>query len=997
MMAHHLLPFAEQLRRYRRERGFTQEELAEHAGMSARGIRALELGERGTPHKDTVRLLAEALDLSPDQWVSFERAAAVTATDAALSGPPLPIGGFLGAVPVGPIIARQNEVRRLLAVLDEVTGGAGRLVMLAGEPGVGKTRLAQEVAVVAQAQGYLVASGRCYEPEQAVPYYPFLGALTAVYDGTSPSIRTNVQQRWPYLEWLLPGHPQSIGASEMGSRDVQQRLFWAVSGFLQSVAEAAPVGLLLDDLHWADESSLKLLQHLARQMRGTRVLLLGTYRDIEVGRQRPLEQTLRDLHREGLLEEIPVRRLERSGTAALAATLLGEAEVSKDFAQLLHQHTEGNAFFTQEVMRTLVERGDVFFHDGSWDRRAVEEIEVPRSVRSAIGERISRLSGRAQEVLFEASVLGQAFAFDDLWRMGQRAEEEVEEALEEALAAMVVRATERDEYVFNHALTQQTLYAELSPRRRNRLHSAAGGALAEMTESTSRPRATQIAWHFIQADSAERALPFAILAGDEAGGVFAHSEAEQHYRTALDLARELDDQPREAEALEKLGTILRRLARYEEALDTLERAVDLSAEVGDVVREGRATHEIGIVHYFRGTPEQGIRRVREVEEILVRRAPNVQASRAFADLYAALALDLWPIARYSEVLVAVERAAELAHIEKNTRSRAIAETFRGMALTMVGPLPEARRVLEEATLLFPTVGETWWIANAVGNTGRAYLDEGEFGKGREYLERSRALIVPWHDRDETAWTEGNLGEAFYLAGDWANARITYDGALRMARDVGSGRHLSLVLLHLAELCAAEGNWDEAKQYIDEGLEIGERCNSIPTIRKAQRLLAEHDLAQGQAERAVSRLQPLLRSPDQDWPRAFPPPVLAEAYLAMEDVARAEALVLSRVRRFRTHNHQRALTLWLPVQGMVLNRQQRWSEVTRVFAEAVSLAHAMSYPYAEGRILYEYGLMHVERGEPEQARGWLEQALAIFRNLAARPYIERTEHALDDLR
>ena len=142
-----------------------------------------------------------------------------------------------------------------------------------------------------------------------------------------------------------------------------------------------------------------------------------------------------------------------------------------------------------------------------------------------------------------------------------------------------------------------------------------------------------------------------------------------------------------------------------------------------------------------------------------------------------------------------------------------------------------------------------------GNTGRAYLDEGEFGKGREYRERSRALIIPWHDRDETAWTEGNLGEVFYLAGNWTNARVMYDGALRMARDVSSGRHLSLALVHLAELCAAEGNWDEARHYIDEGLEVGERCSAIPTIRKVQRLLAEHDLAQGQAERAISRLQP----------------------------------------------------------------------------------------------------------------------------------------------
>jgi tetratricopeptide (TPR) repeat protein len=134
----------------------------------------------------------------------------------------------------------------------------------------------------------------------------------------------------------------------------------------------------------------------------------------------------------------------------------------------------------------------------------------------------------------------------------------------------------------------------------------------------------------------------------------------------------------------------------------------------------------------------------------------------------------------------------------------------------------------------------------------------------------------------------------------------------------------------------------------------------------------------------------------EWPRAFPPPVLAEAYLDLGDVARAEELVLQRVQRFRAQNHRRALALWLRMLGMVLGQQHRWEEAERVFTEAVSLAHAMPYPYAEGRSLYEYGLLHVRRGEPEQARARLEEALAVFRQLGARPYIERTECVLYDV-
>jgi predicted ATPase len=456
-----------------------------------------------------------------------------------------PLGGFLGAAPSGPIVAREEEVSRLLSLLDEVVRGEGRLVMLAGEPGVGKTRLAQEVTVGGRARGFQVASGRCYEPERSVPYYPFLEVLTVLSEGVPAGLRAEAPRRWPYLERLLPDRPREVSGSEMGAQDVQQRLFWAVSGFLQAAAESAPVAVLLDDLHWADESSLRLLQHVARQTRGSRVLLVGTYRDVEVGRQNPLERLLRDLHRDGMLEEMTVRRLEEEGTGALAAAVLGTTEVPGELAQLVHAHTDGHPFFTQEVMRALVERGDVFLRDGNWDRWAMEDIEVPQSVRSAIGERVSRLSDQTQTVLHEASVLGQAFGFEELWRMGKRSEEEVEEALEEVLTAMLIRVSGRDEYSFNHALTQQTLYAELTPRRRRRLHAAAGEALEQLPERERRRRAAQIARHFLEADDRERALPFAMLAGDEAEAVYAHDEAEQQFRIAVELARDGHDQARE--------------------------------------------------------------------------------------------------------------------------------------------------------------------------------------------------------------------------------------------------------------------------------------------------------------------------------------------------------------------------------------------------------------------------------------------------------------------
>jgi tetratricopeptide (TPR) repeat protein len=187
--------------------------------------------------------------------------------------------------------------------------------------------------------------------------------------------------------------------------------------------------------------------------------------------------------------------------------------------------------------------------------------------------------------------------------------------------------------------------------------------------------------------------------------------------------------------------------------------------------------------------------------------------------------------------------------------------------------------------------------------------------------------------------------------------------------------------------------EQAREDIEEGLTVAEQCSEVAAIRKAQRLLAEQALAAGDAEGAFARLQPLLAGLGQETPHAFPPPVLAEVYLAIGDEARADELVAERVERFRQQQRRRSLTHWMRMQGKVRAHQGRWEEAQQAYTEAASLAHTIPCPHAEAAALYEAGVLQRQRGELQQARERLEEALAIFRLLAAQPNVERTEHAL----
>ncbi|HEX5547944.1 MAG TPA: tetratricopeptide repeat protein [Ktedonobacterales bacterium] len=1023
------LAFGDLLRRHRIFAGMSQEELAERAGLSARAISDLERGVKRVPRRDTLQLLVEALDLSGDARTAFiatarapaarpahqQHAAGAGHTEAdhapriqtartaraGLSGsalPVLPVGGFLGATPHGSLVGRETELAALLTDAEAAMRGAGRLMMVAGEPGIGKTRLSQQVMLACRDRAFLVGTGRCYEPHQAAPYYPFLEALSTLYTTAPESIRAAIPTRWPLLLRLLPDQLSAPGAAPAtvgGSQEEHLRLFWAVTGFVRALAEDAPVTLLLDDLHWADDASIELLQHLARHTHSHRVLLLGTYRDIDLGRQHPLARALRDLEREHLVTRIPLHRLELAETTRLIAETMGQ-DISEEFAELVYAHTDGNPLFIQEVLRAMIERGDVYRRDGRWERNEIAGIEVPESVRATIADRVSRLSEPAQEALREASILGQAFDFEDLAAMGARSEDTLDAALEEALAAGLLQESRNDGYIFNHALTQQGLYRDLSVRRRRKLHLAAGDALERLPERLRTRRAAELAWHFREGGAPERALHYALLAGDYARSLYATGEAEQHYRTALGLAESLDDWASAALAREKLGWLMWLLARFDASAETLERAATGYRELGDTEGEMRAVGLLGML-YFTVGPLEGVRRV----TTLLDRLGAPEPSKSLASLYVSLAMNLLIAGEYSETVAAAERGVAVARAVGDTRMLVWAETTRGPALGLLGHLAEARRVGEEAIPVAEAAKDYFGVLSAVHYLGDMCIAEGDFIAALKYYDRALKLAERLGAQSRISAETANLAEVRFYLGDWERARAEVGRAVEIARAASSGRAASYfqyanVFRQFAVIHAALGEWDEAIPYLEEAVTLAERLPFPEAMRNSQRLLAEYDLMRSRPEAALARLEPLVKAVDpEERGMARLLPCLALAYDALGQHAEAERLLTEGISRARAQHYRLALVELLTLHGASLTGQHRLegAGAARSLDEALALARSMAYPYAEARALYEQGRLRASAREWRQARDRFEDALGIFRRLGARPDIARTEQEL----
>ncbi|MGH2349835.1 MAG: protein kinase domain-containing protein [bacterium] len=935
----------------------------------------------------------------------------VAAVEAQPAGPSL-----LEMMVRGRLVGRDHELAALKGSLESMLSGAGHTVLVAGEPGIGKTRLAAELLVFARLRGCVTSLGRCYEQEVAIPYLAVGEALRGLVrelddERLAALAGPHAAELVKVVPELTARMPAFQPSPALEPDQERLRLFEHVTVFLQSMAGVRPVVLLIDDLHWADAATLQLLRYVARNIRGDRILLLGTYRDVELDRTHPLGGVLRELNRERLFTRVLVRRLAPEHVAEMIGSILQTRQpVSGEFRDLIFRETEGNPFFVEEVLKHLAEAGALYLTEGRWERKQIGEIDVPQSVREVIRRRLDRLSGECVDVLTVASAIGREFDFDvlqaalssngelihtDSPSAGSRLLDVLEEGLDSQLLTEE-RVTEGVRYNFVHSLVRETLYDGLSIRRKMLIHERIGEALERVYAQSLEDHAADLAHHFAQVgrSQAERVVRYALAAADRASQVYAHDEAAAFYRVARDMVAR--DDPQYADLTVRIGKTYIAQGRWREAAEALGEAY--RAYAGRQDDRGRLDAALALASTYRQfpDPDTSLRWSAEAADIAQTRGDRAAAGRAVLRMANAL----WVKGAYPEAAARAQEARDAALASGDAKTAAVARIrLLSSRDPTAHPLSQGIREMREAVDEADRAGVTSVLARA--NLSTMLEQHGaDVATTARIQEEALEICRRAGDLFGVAFSLSNLAGAEHDRGDWRRADELDLESIAMYERIGASFGAAYPRIWMATRTGLRGDATGAGATLRTLLGGVGEGRDVQGIRAIFEQMAELYLSSGQPEMALAALDEavtLMGLPMDD-------PQVMYQFGTWRALALARTGHLAEAREFaetveRLCERTEAFRgLWLARAARgVIRSLQGDPGAEEDFSFAAEAFRHLPQPLLLGRTLREWGIALLREGTPEsraRAQSLLNEAVAIFDRLGARLDAEQTRRFLE---
>lgn len=713
---------------------------------------------------------------------------------------PLSIDRFVG---------RVEELRALVRLLEDATMGKPRVVAVTGEAGIGKTTLLRQLEPEVRLRAGSLVTGRCHEADVQPPYAPWAEVINHV-------LRFDITPRrgWHELPRLIPGLAGADGPApmEQPSGGSKYMLLEEIAEFIREAAHDRPLVIVLDDMQWGDSASWDTLEYLLPQLEGERLLICLTMRAEET--QGEVLERRRRLSRNEIFHELTLSRLSREELKQWIEAAFHRQDVGRELLSFLYRQTEGNPLFVVQVLRTLVDEGHVWYTGERWEWRPVSELRLPVAVSDLISRRLDRLSPKAKQILTGAAVIGREFELDLAIDAGFGSEEDLLDAVDEAIRASVLQsAAERggDRYAFAHVKMAEVLRDAQNPRRLKKLHER----VAQAIERRSPDAIADIVTHYDRAGNTEKTHAYALLAADRARNVYAHQEATEYLR----IAERSATMPAQLAGVRvRLAQLAEAVGRYDEAEELCDLAIDWFQGQG----EGEKVLSLRLMRErLRSNLGTPARRTLEAVLALDEEAKALGADR---DRVAILTLLSRTHFRLGDNQAAERVAWECVHLaERLGETRLLAESLNRLGITLQQDHPaQATEIYRRALELYERVGDYFGQSQCWNNIGVVSQQHADWEQAQRALATAITLGRTAGAPDMWGAAALNLGVIYLKLGEFERAREVFGEALALFAAVKNSERQLIALYNLAHLDRERGEHESASELYDVASSLAQR-------------------------------------------------------------------------------------------------------------------------------------------------------------------------------
>jgi tetratricopeptide (TPR) repeat protein/tRNA A-37 threonylcarbamoyl transferase component Bud32 len=906
------------------------------------------------------------------------------------------------------LIDRVEEMNLLRETVDRAVRREGGLVFLYGEAGIGKTRLTRELGAYARLRGMQVLYGRCpalFRMDGVPPYVLWNEVIKDYLQVCTPEqlyrvigfYPSEVCKLVPEIKQKLGTIPQSLPISPEQERD---RLFEAVSQFMINLSKETPLLIILDDLQWTDQSSLLLLHYLARGVYREPLLLLGAYRDTDIDERHPLSPVLTELNRERLLQSAQLKRMSFNDVLEMIKQILEQDDVPREFCELIYERTRGNPFFVEEVIKSLKEEEVIFREENRWKIKEVSKIEFPKTVKSVIKARISRLDDECQNVLTLASFVGNDFTFEALCGVTGIEENKLLEIMEKILKTELIKEKiirGEDVYCFADVLIRDVIHEGVSHLRHKRLHSVVGCALEKVYAKKIDEHLGELAYHFLESGEKAKALDYFLKAGEKAQKVYAHSEAFSYLQHALELIEEKGDNLEEkVRIIERLGDLKGWMGEFDVGMEYWNKSLTLWNQLGDKKNIARLHAKMAYGFWFVvGDRNKASEHHHMALEILEKEPESVE----LASLYEDIAHMLWRTGESAEVLPWTQKAFELA--KRLDDAKVLAGCYANMGILSLnfGEFEKAIEHFEQGLKIALENNHIENVSRLYNNLSNAYMVTGELQKMFETAQKGSEYAKKVGDLYGLPWLDSMLAASYAFMGEAQKAISINEEVLALVKRTKQTVHVSGSMTGLGACYLFLGEWDKSLQYLRESLDIAKKVKEYQFSGEAAYWLGElfmemEDYAE--AEKYFNESNSIYENAgNTDAQLTWTFPALARLYLKEGEIEKAKELIEKTFEHATKTKNRLVIPYADMLKGMLFREQKNWDQSIQHFEKSLqgykSLNAQKWYVYQFAELLYEYGLMYLERneeGDKEKAYALLNQALEIYQKMDAKKKIEK---------